>query len=152
MKLSKLFFMAIIAVSLSACGGDEPAPPVVVPNGTYVGTLSVGQNNGTVFTQENVSVVFEISKDNVVKLVMQQIKFSERMPLTLDMTIDSIAATAASDAEGYVLLGNNIVPTAMGGPYPDRTITELVGNVTDKTLSVSMKGGGAPLTFTGKKE
>jgi hypothetical protein len=150
MKTVKIFFMAFMAVLLVAC--DEDGKVVVteeVPSGDYVGQLSVDQNDGTFYDKDNVSVAFTVlDNEKEVQLLMKQVKFAQGMP-EMDVTIDSIPAAPALNL--WALAGNNIVPKAMGGPVPKYTITDLIGTVTNDSLSVRMKCGAYPLTFKGKK-
>jgi len=139
--------IAIIAISMSACEEKEPeGNEISIEDGTYIGTLTVDQNDGTSHTQENVSVVFELQEGGAV-MKMLQVSFSPRMPLKLDMTIPNI--TAASTPEGLVLSGDNIIPLAMGGEFPAYTITGLTGEVTPQTILLEMMCGTYPLAFSG---
>ena len=151
MKCLRILAMMAIAVLAGACDKDEPTDPPVEPvtvtDGTYVGTLTVDQNDGTVYTQENVSIEFE-TEEGIATIKMVQVSFSSRMPLKLDMTIPDI--TAAEAAEGLSLSGDVIVPLAMGGPFPAYTITGLTGEATPQAISLEMMCGDYPLTFTGK--
>ena len=147
MKLLKLFMIAAIAMFAVACEKNtDEDDPIKIENGTYIGTLSVDQNNGSFYTQENVSIVLELDKSSAT-IKMQQVSFSSGMPVKLDMTIPNVVT--ASQTEGLSLSGNNIIPLAMGGEFPAYTITSLTGNVTKQSISFVMICGEFPLSFSG---
>ena len=147
MKQLKFLLIITITIFASACEEKLPADPeVTVENGTYIGTLTVDQNDGTFYTQENVNIVFE-SGESSAKIKMLQVSFASGMPVKLDMTIPDIITAAIS--EGLLLSGNNIIPLAMGGEFPAYTIMELTGKATPQTISLEMMCGIYPLTFSG---
>jgi hypothetical protein len=71
------------------------------------------------------------------------------MPLKLDMVVEGVDCLGAIG--NYVLTGNGIVPYAMGGKFEKYTITELVGAITYKTMSLNFKCGDYPVTYEGRK-
>ena len=50
-----------------------------------------------------------------------------------------------------ILSGDDIVPFALGGNYPDYKVTELQGEVVGDKLTVSLKFGGIQTTYEGQK-
>lgn len=151
MKL-KLFFRMLLCsmalLSFAACSDDDD--PLFIEDGVtaYVGNVVVDQNDGTTYTHKDVKI--ELTFDavaNTAEMLVKQVKFAEKMP-KLDMTVKGIDFTIAGS--GITIVGNNIVPEAMGGPFPMWTITNLSGKVTDSDFSFSMKCGEFPVTFTGK--
>lgn len=106
-----------------------------------------------VFTLEDIRVEFAVDADDrtVGTIKMIEVKFAEAMPLTLDMTIAGV--TVAETAEGYTISGDDIVPTAMMGPnetpFAQYTITDLEGTATEEGLTLSMKCGPSPVSYTG---
>lgn len=150
MNYFRLFLFSMAALVATACtksdegtGGKEP----VVDNGTYVGTVTVDQNDGTVYTQENVTMTFE-QKSGTAQIKMSQVGFSQQMPVKLDMTIPGITATETTD--GLTISGDNIVPQAMGGDFPKYTIKNMTGKVTADAISFDMVCGGFPFSFKGR--
>jgi hypothetical protein len=121
---------------------------------SFSGTLSVDQLDSTFYTTENVVVSVEPLVDSTktgaytrLRMVMHQVRFSPKMPLSLDMTVNNVSYVANSD--GFALSGDSLMPYAMGGPFPSFVITNLQGVVTDGELTMSMKCGMYPLTYTG---
>ena len=147
----KQLFTVLIAAGMMfvACdkNDDKNETPETLTNQTYEGTLTVDQTDGTTYTQENVTVGFAITDTAGMVLTLNQVSFSERMPVKIDMTIPHIEYTA--NGANYTLSGNNIVPLAMGGDFPKYTITNLSGTIADGALSVSMNCGGFPTKFSG---
>ena len=147
MKQLKFLLIITIAVLTGACEEKEPAnDPVTVEGGTYIGTLTVDQNDGIFYTQDNVSITLEV-EENSATIKMQQVSFASGMPVKLDMTIPSITAIAVP--EGLLLNGDGIVPLAMGGEFPAYTIKGMTGEVTPETIYLNMMCGVYPLTFSG---
>ena len=148
--MKQLFTVLIVAgMMFVACdkNDDKNETPETLTNQTYVGTLTVDQTDGTTYTQENVTVGLATTDTAGMVLTFNQVSFSERMPVKIDMTIPHIEYTA--NGANYTLSGNNIVPLAMGGEFPKYTITNLSGTIADGALSVSMNCGGFPTKFSG---
>ena len=149
------FMTALLAAGLTfaACDKDEnetPEQQPVLEKTSYVGTLMVDQNNSTTYVQDSVTIDCTPSEDKGLVITFNQVSFSERMPVKLDMDIPNVEY---SEADGKITLsGNNIVPLAMGGEFAKYTITNLTGNIAEGTISLSMKCGDYPLTFSGEKK
>jgi hypothetical protein len=114
----------------------------------FEGTMTVDQNDGTTYTQEEVKIDYEII-DGKLNFVMYKVKFAENMPLKLDMVVEGVDCLGAIG--NYVLTGNGIVPYAMGGKFEKYTITELVGAITNNTMNLSFMCGEYPVTYEGRK-
>ena len=149
-KISMMIAAMAAAVLISGCGKDNGNDnPVEIKDSSYTGTMKVVQTDGSVFEQTGVKVGVTFNDDNTLKLVMYGVKFSEKMPLTLDMTVEGINWQASSTA-GYVLSGDNLIPEAMGGPFPDYVITGFKGTVDSSKLAFDLTCGGLyPLSFSG---
>lgn len=129
-------------------GNHNTLPSNPDNNECYIGTMIVDQNDGTFYTQEDVKVDYEII-DGKLNFVMYKVKFADGMPLKLDMVVEGVDCMGA--VGNYVLAGNDIIPYAMGGPFEKFTITNLVGAITNDTMTLSFKCGEYPVTFEGKK-
>ena len=152
--MKQLFTVLLAAAGMLfvACDKDdnknEEPQNETLTNETFQGTLVVDQTDGSAYTQENVKVGCAITDTAGMVLTFNQVSFSEKMPVKLDITIPHVEYTV--NAGIYTLSGNNIVPLAMGGEFPKYTITNLSGTIQDGTLSVSMNCGSSPLKFTGR--
>jgi hypothetical protein len=138
------------AVLFASCenGDHNTLPSKPVEKECYIGTMTVDQNDGTFYTQEDVEVDYEII-DGKLNFVMYDVKFAKAMPLKLNMVVEGVDCLGAIG--NYVLAGNGIVPYAMGGPFEKFTITELVGAITNNTMTLSFKCGEYPVTYEGRK-
>ena len=151
MKIRKLIpGIMFFAMLFASCenGEHNTLPPNPVEKECYVGTLTVDQNDGTFYTQEDVKIDYEII-DGKLNFVMYKVKFAKAMPIKLDMVVEGVDCLGAIG--NYVLAGNGIVPYAMGGAFEKYTITELVGAITNNTMTLSFKCGEYPVTYEGKK-
>lgn len=150
MKLKTFFRMILCSVALLsfvACT-DEKETPSFIDDGKicYMGDVVVSDN--TSFTDKD--IVVELTFDEAsktVEMLIKQVKFAEAMPIRLDMTVQGISYTEAGS--DITIAGNNIVPQAMGGPFPKYTITNLSGKVTGEGMVFSMICGELPVSYTG---
>ena len=149
-RLKLLFSLAIMSLAVVACenGDNNALPPKPVDGECYTGTMTVDQNDGTFYTQDNVEVDYEIL-DGKLNFVMYKVKFANGMPIKLDMVVEGVDCIGA--AGHYVLIGDNIIPYAMGGPFEQFTITRLPGLITDDTMTMSFLCGEYPVTYSGTK-
>ena len=151
MKFLPFFLTVLTAVTVFSCtepeeGGAEAGQQDTI----FVGSMSVDQLNNTFYVQDSVRVDFTRDVESGdYKLVMNQVKFSARMPISLTMTVNGISGVEENDM--VALSGDSIVPIAMGGPFPGYTITNLSGSVTADSLKVSFKCGNFPLTYKGAR-
>lgn len=125
-------------------GGEEG--PLTDATGAWSGTLKVVQDDGSDYMLEGVAVQVASIDSKYCQIVMEQVQFSPKMPVKIDMTIDSVPYVKnGSDIE---FGGDNIVPKAMGGPFPKYNITEFKGVMNEK-ISFSMMCGSYPLSYNG---
>ena len=149
-KLRLLFSIALISLAFVSCenGDNNALPPKPEKGEYYIGTMVVDQNDGTFYTQDDVQVDYEILDDKL-NFVMYKVKFADAMPIKLDMVVEGVDCIGA--VGHYVLAGDNIIPYAMGGPFEKFTITNLVGVITDHTMTLSFMCGEYPVTYSGTK-
>ena len=150
MKTLRFLLLSLLSLAFVACeNGENNALPQKPEKGEcYTGTMTVDQNDGTMYTQDEVQVDYEIL-DGKLNFVMYKVKFAEGMPIKLDMVVEGVDCIGA--AGHYVLVGNGIVPYAMGGPFEKFTITNLLGLITNDTMNLSFMCGEYPVTYSGTK-
>ncbi|MBO5881618.1 MAG: hypothetical protein J6Q21_00080 [Alistipes sp.] len=150
MKTLRFLILSLVSLAFVACeNGDNNALPSKPEKGEcYIGTMTVDQNDGTFYTQDEVKVDYEIL-DGKLNFVMYKVKFADAMPIKLDMVVEGVDCIGA--VGHYVLAGNGIVPYAMGGPFEQFTITNLVGAITDDTMTLNFMCGEYPVTYSGTK-
>jgi hypothetical protein len=149
-RLRLLFSLAVMSLVFVACenGDNNALPPKPDTKECYIGTMTVDQNDGTFYTQDEVKVDYEILNGKL-NFVMYKVKFADAMPIKLDMVVEGVDCIGA--VGHYVLAGNGIVPYAMGGPFEKFTITNLAGLITDDTMTLSFMCGEYPVTYSGTK-
>jgi hypothetical protein len=150
-KLSIIFSMLLSVVISTSCtnGENNDLPKNPEDNSCYKGTMKVDQNDGTFYTQEAVEVDYEI-KNGKLNFVMYKVKFASGMPIKLDMVVEGVDYESYN-TDCYTISGDGIVPYAMGGPFEKFTITELSGEITDTSMTLSFMCGEYPVTYEGAK-
>ena len=144
----KHMLMALAAVAAIGCNKNNPEETVGPKEGSYVGTVTVNSTSGEVFDNENIEVTFTPSEDGkTATLILYQIKFTPRMPMTLDVTIPDVNITA--EGQDIKLECAEVVPLAMGGPFPNYTVTDLTGKISGGKLTFSLNFGATPTSFSG---
>lgn len=148
MKHFLSFMICAAMLSFVACDKSDdnkdvnPTPEAA----SAVGKVFVTQADGSEFSKDSVSVSLTYAEDSMT-ITMFKVKFAERMPLELDMTIGSVQYS--NNGGDIKLWGDNIVPQAMGGAFPKYTITNLDGKVGDGKVSFSMMCSEFPTRFEG---
>ena len=134
----------------TACenGNNNDLPNNPDESKCYKGTMTVDQNDGTLYTQEDVEVDYEIKGDKL-NFVMYKVKFANGMPIKLDMVVEGVNYTEVNGT--YIITGDGIVPYAMGGPFEKYTITNLTGVITDTEFTLDFMCGEYPVTYEGVK-
>ncbi|MCD8186958.1 MAG: hypothetical protein LUD68_11185 [Rikenellaceae bacterium] len=148
------FLAAGLLLVLADCSDDkEPQEPEEKPEQgaekTYIGTLIVDQNDGTLYTQKNVSLIITVDDGEAV-MELKEMSFSDRMPLKLDITMPGV--TVRPEDGKSLLSGEGIVPLAMGGPFEQYTITGLTGELSEERIDFEMMCGAYPTLFTALHE
>lgn len=143
-----LFAMCTLGVASCENGNSNDLPPKPVEKQCYKGRMTVDQNDGSFYTQDAVEVDYEI-KDGKLNFVMYKVKFASGMPLKLDMVVEGVDYEENDGV--YTLSGEGLVPYAMGGPFEKFTITELTGEISDTTMTMSFICGEYPVEYQGTR-
>ena len=144
--MKKLVFGLMIALTVFAACSKDDDNKVTLEASSYVGTVTVVEPP---FTASDIKVsVTPIEGTTTMDIKMFQVKFNERMPVTIDFTIPKASYTVSRD--GVNFSGENIIPT-MGSGYekPEYTVTELKGTIKDGKIDFSLKFGSFPTKYTG---
>ena len=146
--MKKLVFGLMIALTVfAACSKDDDNKEVTVEDNSYVGTVTVVEPH---FTASDIKVsVTPIEGTTTMDIKMFEVKFNERMPITVDLTIPKVSYTVEGNTINFS--GENIIPT-MGAGYekPDFTVTGLKGTIKDGNIDFSLNFGSYPTKYSGK--
>ncbi|MBQ5528584.1 MAG: hypothetical protein IIU05_05995, partial [Bacteroidales bacterium] len=105
--MKKLVFGLMIALTVfAACSKDDDNKATLEAN-SYVGTVTVVEPP---FTASDIKVsVTPIEGTTTMDIKMFEVKFNERMPITIDFTIPKVSY--AIDGDTINIFGENIIPT-----------------------------------------
>lgn len=145
----RMMMCALALFSFVACSDDDDVMDEPIKGlYTFVGDLIVDQNDGTNYTDKNVKIDLNFNPDfGQVKMVVNQVKFAEAMPVRLDMTVEGISYMQSGI--DVTMIANNIIPTAMGGPFPQYKITMFNGSINNGQFNFMMNCGEFPVMFKG---
>ena len=89
MKTLRFLLLSLVSLAFVACenGDNNALPNKPVESECYTGTMTVDQNDDTMYTQDEVQVDYEIL-DGKLNFVMYKVKFAEGMPIKLDMVVE----------------------------------------------------------------
>jgi len=148
-----IYLLLAFAVVLAGCDKSEKEneePVNVLKSTDYSGTLTVNASSGA-FDTENVKVSYiATEKADSASIIMYQVKFSPRMPVSLDVTVPGIVVKKT--AKGAILTCDSIVPLAMGGEFPNYTVKGFEGEIIDDDLTFSLNFGSTPTSYQGKAQ
>lgn len=140
--------IAAILVSCDKTEKQDEEPVNLLESTDYSGTLTVNTSSG-VFGTDSVKVSFNVTeKADSASITLFQVKFTPRMPVTLDVTVPDIVV--AKTEKGAVLTCERVVPLAMGGEFPNHTVTDFEGEIVDDELTFSLNFGATPTLYQGK--
>ncbi len=146
-----VFIMLVLAAVMTSCDKEENKNDDVktgIASTDYMGILTVDASSGT-FDTENIKVSYNSTeKTDSASITLYQVKFSPRMPLTLDVTVPGISVKKTD--KGAELTCQRVIPLAMGGEYPNYTVTGLVGKIVDNQLSLSLNFGSTHTSYQGE--
>ncbi len=116
----------------------------------YVGTVTAETKDGT-FRDENIKVNFAPDESGTTcTLTIYEVKFSATMPVRVDVVISPVEIECKPGK--IVLSCDNVVPTALGGPFPGYTIKGFKGEIKGGNFSFSTKFGSTPTVYSGTIE
>lgn len=149
MKLNRMI-LALAALALLACNKEEKNELPVAVAADYKGVATIEASTGT-FDSEGIEVNFTPSEDGKTATVtIFKIRFSPRMPMEVDVTIPNVELTSTKD--GIRLACDNVIPKALGGDFPDYTVHDMTGTVTENEIDFSLKFGATPTSYKGTKQ
>lgn len=151
-NLKKILLILVAVCAFAACGDDDnkkekqPTTVTSVFNGdVYVNDVNVVSN-----IDVNVKVY---SKDKKCDVLMNNVKFSENMPMSLNMGIDGLTYTVSGS--DTIATGTAIHPTVGGQAYTAYTLNNIECKFSKNELSITMdvasQHGDMSMKFTGTR-
>ena len=150
MRLKTITFLCILVNILVSCEGYDIDKNNTVTK-SFLGDIIVTNSDGTTFIDQDIRITFTKSLNNDgYDIFLKKVKFAEKMPIRINMTIPSV--TKNSNGE---IIGDKIIPWAMGGPFEKWKIKNLVGSIEydennePKNLQFNMICGEYPVSYSG---
>ena len=148
-----IYILLAIAAVLAGCDKSEKEnekPVSVLKSTDYSGTLTVNASSGA-FDTDSIKVSFNATeRADSASIILYKVKFSPRMPVSLDVTIPGIVVKKTE--KGAILSCDSIVPLAMGGEYPNYTVKGFQGEIMDDLLTFSLNFGSTHTSYQGKAQ
>ena len=148
--MKKVKFLALVCSAVlffAACGDEKDnSKPEISKTNEYIGDVWVTQSDESLYMQADVTVDYEITDTAGLVLTFYHIQFSSKMPVSIDMVVPNVLYEGDDE---LTISGENIVPLAMGGEFPQYTITNLHGTISKSDISLSMNCGSNPFEFSG---
>ena len=120
-------------------------------NGDFTATVTVIQPE---YVQQGVevSVTESDSVENTIDVFLRAVKFSEKMPMTLDIIIPSVSVAKEGNMSGENIIPVYLVGVAENQPMPQYVVTNLSGRIsyengTVTEFSQSLNLGKYPTTI-----
>ena len=134
-KVLLIAVAALTSVSFAACGDDEEEEVKGTVETTFVGKLGVSMAD---FSMDNVEgTVTYNNEDKTCKIVLKEVTFSKKMPMTMDLVIDgatySNGTISGSNIETQAIMNG----TTMSAGF---TIENLQGSLKDGKVKISAAG------------
>lgn len=151
--MKKIFFALAVVATIISCEhrnpADDPGKSVTdtIPQDTIplfakvtlfeaLGTNTVPSES---YTKDSVRVEARLKGDTAVDICLYQVRFSSRMPVTIDMVIPDVPCVRTMDRITFA--GEDINPTMGGNPVSRYVITGLTGFITADSLVFSNNYG-----------
>lgn len=145
-----IFLLLALSAAIVSCDKSENENEEAkndLKSADYIGTLTIDASSGS-FDTDSTKVSFNTTdKSDSATITMYQVKFSPKMPVSLDVTVPGI--TVVKTQKGAIITCDSIVPLAMGGEYPKYTVKDFEGEIVDDQLTFSLKFGSTPTSFSG---
>ncbi|MFR9649344.1 MAG: hypothetical protein SNJ33_06730 [Rikenellaceae bacterium] len=144
--MKKLLFAALFACAalFTSCTTNEGTGTEEIA-GSYTGTLTISDVDGNVsYTQEDTVFDFE-ANDGFGEMVMNSVKFSAYMPVTLTITASDIPFVSSGVYEIA-----SVIPTVGGAPMEAYTLTNVAISASDSSLAVEFECYGSYAKFVSK--
>ncbi|MBQ9253595.1 MAG: hypothetical protein IJ213_08100 [Bacteroidales bacterium] len=151
-NLKKILLILVAVCAFAACGDDDNKKEKQPTTVTSV-------FNGDVYVDENLTasgIDVEIktnTKDKKCDILMNNVKFSENMPMAMNMGIEGLTYTiSGSDT---IATGTAIHPTVSGQSFPSYTLNNILCTFSANAITIAMdvasQHGNMTMRFTGTR-
>ncbi len=103
-------------------------------SGFLVATTATDSGSYSVYKQENTEVYFDFTENGLVNITLKGVKFSEKMPMSVDLQIDSIQYTRNKAIGKNEFKAKIVVPKYNGEPFPRYTFSAMAGEFVSPNL------------------
>lgn len=138
-------FLTALLLTVS-CSKDDSKTEPVFPD-SYKGTFEVAAGTPQAHSLEGIKAKYTVS-NNKMTVTLYEVSFSPMMPVKIDMIIPDIDAVLTGGT--YSLSKSMVVPKVGDVDFPQYTVSNLTGTVSEKEMNLSMTIMGFPVTYKGK--
>jgi hypothetical protein len=152
--MKKVFAFFAMAAMFAACNTNTPVNPdeqkrEEFAKATFFEVIGTNKVPSESYTQDSVRAEAFVKDGNIVSINLYGVGFSARMPLTIDMTIDSISSTRTADR--IILSAETVIPTMGGKPFNRYPVVNLNGYISaDSLVFTNNYGVYENCSFAGK--
>lgn len=123
-KIKSIFATIIMALVLASCVSSDNDDTMVIRYDVAMLNGSISSNGNTFVSS---GVMYKLLVDYVsatAELEIEGVKFSEKMPMAVTMSVSGLSVAANTDG-ALVVTGSNLIPTVSGKAMPEFTINSL---------------------------
>ena len=151
-KLLLIAAMLFTGVCIPACNEDndedkttEAVKPAENNRQTFSGNMVVGE-----YSRSDVKVELVYVSGTELNIKLNKVKFSEAMPIELDIELKGITYTKENDIITFA--SSEIIPYVAGGEMPDYKMNNLEGRIENETLQLRCERQGMAIEYTGMQQ
>lgn len=154
MITKRFLFLSLIvsAFALASCSSDDDSTPPIETETMYTGAIQVTANDTTPpFTLSGVTceVILDESKETL-DLLVNDVKFDEAMPLTIDITLPDIPCSVVGETVSFSFEGN-LVPLVGQIESPKHAFSRIDGVISDSRLNFNSTCTMGLIAFDGEQ-
>lgn len=123
-KIKSIFATIIMAVALASCVSSDNDDTMTIRYDVAMLNGSINSNGSTFVCS---GVMYRLLVDYIsatAELEIEGVKFSEKMPMAVTMSVSGLSVAANTDG-ALVVTGSNLIPTVSGKAMPEFTINSL---------------------------
>ena len=102
------------------------------------------------YSRSDVKVELVYVSGTELNIKLNKVKFSEAMPIELDIELKGITYTKENDIITFA--SSEIIPYVAGGEMPDYKMNNLEGRIENETLQLRCERQGMAIEYTGMQQ